>query len=240
MAGETMSSLTQEAVSDRQAVDRVLQGDTGSFELIMRRHNRRLYRIARGILRSEAEAEDAVQESYVRAFEKLEDYRGNGPFSAWLAKIAVNESLGRVRRAGSAKTLPLDDPERTEETNFMAGLTFTGPDPEQSAAREELRRVLETAIDALPETYRLVFILRGVEEMSIDETAACLELEAGTVKTRYHRARKILQQHLAGMVEATAAEAFPFAGERCDRIVAGVLRRLGIEKQQAGRKGGSP
>ncbi len=232
MAMDNVSNPIQEVLADRQVVDRVLQGDAASFELIMRRHNRRLYRIARGILRNEAEAEDVVQEAYVRAFEKLEDYRGQRPLSAWLAKIAVNEALGRLRRAGTAKTISLDDPERTEEANFMAELTFAGPNPEQSAAREEFRRFLETAIDALPEAYRVVFILRGVEEMSIDETAACLELEAGTVKTRFHRARKMLQQHLAGMVEVTAGETFPFAGERCDRIVAGVFRRLGIDGRQ--------
>jgi len=220
---------TPEAMSDRQVVDRVLQGDGASFELIMRRHNRRLYRIARGILRNEAEAEDAVQEAYVRAFEKLEDYRGTGPLSAWLARIAVNEALGRLRRSDPAAGLSLDDPEHQEETNFMAELSFAGPSPEQDAARGEFRRLLETAIDALPDAYRLVFILRGVEEMSVTETAACLELEEATVKTRYHRARKSLQQHLAGLVDASAAEVFPFAGERCDRIVAGVFWRLGID-----------
>lgn len=226
-AGSTSATLP-----DRQVVDRVLQGDGASFELIMRRHNRRLYRIARGILRNETEAEDAVQAAYVRAFEKLEEYRGTGPFSAWLAKIAVNEALGRLRRAGPATNVSLDDPEHEEEANFMVELTDYGPSPEQSAARGEFRRLLETAIDALPDAYRLVFILRGAEEMSVTETAACLELAEATVKTRYHRARKILQQHLAGMVDASAAEVFPFAGERCDRIVAGVFERLGIRVRQ--------
>jgi RNA polymerase sigma-70 factor (ECF subfamily) len=219
-------------IPDQDVVDRVRNGDGDSFELIMRRHNRRLYRIARGILRNDVEAEDAVQEAYVRAYEKLDRFKGDGPFSAWLAKITVNEALGRLRRAGSAKnSLSLDDPERGDEVNSMAELTFSGPNPEQSVAREEFRRLLESAIDALPETYRLVFILRGLEEMSVAETADCLEVEAATVKTRYHRARKMLQQSLAGLVEATAGEAFPFAGERCDRIVAGVFRRLGIRGQ---------
>jgi RNA polymerase sigma-70 factor (ECF subfamily) len=219
-------------IPDQDVVDRVRNGDGDSFELIMRRHNRRLYRIARGILRNDVEAEDAVQEAYVRAYENLDRFKGDGPFSAWLAKITVNEALGRLRRAGSAKnSLSLDDPERGDEVNSMAELTFSGPNPEQSVAREEFRRLLESAIDALPETYRLVFILRGLEEMSVAETADCLEVEAATVKTRYHRARKMLQQSLAGLVEATAGEAFPFAGERCDRIVAGVFRRLGIRGQ---------
>jgi RNA polymerase sigma-70 factor (ECF subfamily) len=199
----------------------------------MRRYNRRLYRIARGILRNEAEAEDAVQEAYVRAYQSLDRFEGKGPFSAWLAKITVNEALGRLRRtAVENNSLSLDDPERGEGANFMAELTFPGPSPEQDAARGEFRRMLEAAIDALPDVYRLVFVLRGLEEMSVAETADCLEVEPATVKTRYHRARKILQQHLAGMVQATAGEAFPFAGERCDRIVAGVFRLLGIRGQK--------
>jgi RNA polymerase sigma-70 factor, ECF subfamily len=226
------SGAIPEAISERRIVARVLQGDGASFELIMRRQNRRLYRIARGILRDEAEAEDAVQEAYVRAFEKLAEYRGTGPFSAWLARIVVNEALGRLRRASPAVSISLDDPGHEEEANFMAELTYSGPSPEQGAARGEFRRLLETAIDALPEAYRLVFILRAAEELSVTETAACLELEEATVRTRYHRARKFLQQNLAGMVEATAAEVFPFAGERCDRIVAGVFQRLGIRNRQ--------
>ena len=233
MITANVSDAAPSAISDRDALERIRQGDGASFEVIMRRHNRRLYRIARGILRNEAEAEDAVQEAYVRAYQKLDRFQGQGPLSAWLAKITVNEALGRLRRAASAKDgLSLDDPKRADEVNSMAELTFSGPSPEQSAARGEFRRLLESAIDSLPETYRLVFILRGLEEMTVAETADCLEVEPATVKTRYHRARKLLQQNLAGLVEATAGEAFPFAGERCDRIVAGVLRRLGIRSQR--------
>lgn len=229
--GEIRATL--EKVTDQDVVARIRQGDGASFELIMRRYNRRLYRIARGILRNEAEAEDAVQESYVRAYLNLDRFEGKGPLSAWLAKITINEALGRLRAAAVANnSISLDDPERGEEANFMAELTFPGPSPEQDAARGEFRRILEATIDALPDVYRLVFVLRGLEELSVAETADCLELEQATVKTRYHRARKILQEHLAGLVQATAGEAFPFAGERCDRIVAGALRRLGIRGQR--------
>jgi len=213
--------------SDTDIVQRVRDGDLAGFELIMRRYNRRLYRIARGILRNEADAEDAVQDAYVRAYENLGRFEGKGPFSAWLAKIAVNEALGRLRRSAvEGERVSLDDPERGEEANFMAGLTSQAPSPEQNAARGELRNLLEAAIDALPAAYRLVFILCGVEEMSVAEASYCLEVEPATVKTRYHRARKILQESLSSLVDSTAAETFPFAGERCDRIVAGVLRRL--------------
>jgi len=216
-------------ISDQELVDRIRRGDGAGLELIMRRYNRRLYRIARGILRNEAEAEDAVQEAYVKAYQKLEQYNGRGTFSAWLARIAVNESLGRLRRAAAVRnTISLDNPAQGEEANVMAEFTSSGPSPEQSAARSEFRRLLEAAIDTLPEVYRVVFILRSFEEMSVAETADCLQIEPATVKTRYHRGRKLMQQQLAGLGYATADEAFPFAGERCDRIVAGVFQRLGI------------
>ncbi|BCR06822.1 RNA polymerase sigma factor [Desulfuromonas versatilis] len=227
VSGPTRSTL--DAASDQEVVARIRQDDGAGFELIMRRYNRRLYRIARGVLRDEAEAEDAVQEAYVSAYQNLGQFAGTGPLGAWLARITVNEALGRLRRrTAESRGLSLDDPQQAEGANFMAELTSPGPSPEQQTARGEFRRVLEAAIDALPEAYRLVFVLRGVEELSVAETAECLEVEPATVKTRYHRARKLLQQHLAGLVQATAGEAFPFAGERCDRIVAGVFRRLGL------------
>jgi len=223
----------KDLISDQEAVSRIKNGDNASFESIMRRHNRRLYRIARGLLRNEADAEDTVQDTYVKAFENLGQFHGNGPFSSWLAKIAVNEALGRLRRASpSNNSISLDDSIRGEEANFMAEMRFSGPNPEQSAARGEFRQMLEAAIEALPDVYRPVFILRGLEEMSVAETADCLELESATVKTRYHRARRILRQQLADLVQTTAGEAFPFAGERCDRIVAEVFRRLGIRGRQ--------
>jgi len=216
-------------VSDREVINRVLNGDTAGFELLMRRYNRRLYRIARGILRQDAEAEDAVQDAYVRAFEKLPSYRGEGPVAAWLARIAVNEALQRLRRRDAENlSVPLPAAADGEDAMTSLELPSAGPSPEQSAARSELRRLLETAIDALPDSFRPVFVLRGLEELSVSETAACLEIPEATVKTRYHRARQLLQEHLAGLVEANIGDAFPFAGERCDRIVAGVFRRLGL------------
>lgn len=227
-------NATEGMMSDPDVVRRVLEGDVASFELIMRRYNRRLYRIARGVLRNETDAEDAVQDAYIRAYENLGQFQGKGPLSAWLAKITVNEALGRLRRSSAARdSISLDDPQEREVANFMADLISSLPSPEQSAARGELRRLLESAIDALPEVYRLVFILCGVEEMSVAETADCLEIEPATVKTRYHRARKILQQNLSSLVDSTAGEVFPFAGERCDRIVAGVFRRLRVHGRTA-------
>ncbi len=214
-------------ISDMDVVRRVLEGDTASFELIMRRYNRRLYRIARGVLRNDADAEDTVQDAYIRAYEYLDQFRGKGPLSAWLAKITVNEALGRLRRTGIERgAISLDDPKEREGAYVMADLLSGLPSPEQSAARGELRRLLESAVDSLPDAYRLVFILCGVEEMSVAETADCLDVEPATVKTRYHRARKILKQNLSGLLDSTAGDLFPFDGERCDRIVSGVFRRL--------------
>jgi RNA polymerase sigma-70 factor (ECF subfamily) len=193
----------------------------------MRRYNRRLYRIARGILREDADAEDAVQDAYVHAFMNLQSYQGRGSLSAWLARITVNEALGRLRRSEHDRgSISFDDPEEGEEANFMADMMSSLPSPEQSAARGEVRRLLESAIDRLPDAYRMVFVLCGVEEMSVAETAQCLSVEPATVKTRYHRARNLLKEELASLVDSNAAEVFPFDGERCDRIVSGVFRRL--------------
>jgi len=218
---------TTNAISDLEIVRQVLEEDPKHFELIMRRNNRRLYRIARGLLRSDSDAEDVVQDAYLHAYEKLREYQGRGPLSAWLAKITVNEALGRLRRSElAAETISFDDLTQSEEANFMADLTSNLPSPELLAARGEMRRLLESAIDALPEAYRMAFILCGVEEMSVAESADCLAVEQATVKTRYHRARKILQQHLLGLLDTSAAEVFSFDGVRCDRIVSGVLRRL--------------
>jgi RNA polymerase sigma-70 factor (ECF subfamily) len=218
---------TSGMASDMDIVKRVLDGDTACFELIMRRYNRRLYRIARGVLHNDTEAEDVVQDCYLRAYDNLAKFQGKGPLSAWLAKITVNEALGRLRRSGAVSdSISFDDPEEKDEANFMADLISNLPTPEQNVARGELRRLLETAIDALPDAYRMVFIMCGVEEMSVAETADCLDVEPATVKTRYHRARKILQQQLSYLVDSRAGEAFSFDGLRCDRIVAGVLRRL--------------
>ena len=213
--------------SDMDIIRRVLDGDTASFELIMRRYNRRLYRVARGVLRNDADAEDVVQDAYIRAYEHLSRFEGRGAFSAWLTKIALNEALGRLRGADAAGShVSFDDPEESEEANYMANLNSSLPSPEQNAARREVRHMLESAIDALPDAYRMTFILCGVEEMSVAETADCLDVEQATVKSRYHRARNILMHQLSGMVDSTVGELFSFDGARCDRIVSGVFLRL--------------
>ena len=210
--------------TDIEIVARIRAGDDAAFALLMRRYNRRLYRIARGIVRDDAEAEDVLQETYVRAFAALHRFAGPDGLASWLGRIAANEALGRLRRRRG----PDGSPRETSDEEIMEKIGSMLPDPERLAASSEVRRLLEAAIDALPDGFRSVFMLRAVEGMSVAETAACLGLRPETVKTRFHRARATLRQALAERVEAAAPAAFPFAAGRCDRIVAAVLARLDL------------
>jgi RNA polymerase sigma-70 factor, ECF subfamily len=216
-------------LSDYGLVERVRAGDAVAFELIMRRHNRRLFRLARSVLRNAAEAEDVVQETYVRAFARLDDFRGPDGFPAWLARIAYNEALGRVR--GSERVVSLhdhvSDGDGDGDVRHIETMISAHPDPERLTGYGELRRMLEDAIDALPDDFRAVFVLRAVEGMSVAETAAALSIPQETVKTRLHRARHRLQEALGARFEALMPAAFEFGGARCDRIVAAVLARIG-------------
>jgi RNA polymerase sigma-70 factor, ECF subfamily len=225
-------------LSDPDLVERVRAGDAAAFELIMRRHNRRLFRLARSVLRNGAEAEDVVQETYVRAFAKLNDFRGPDGFSAWLARIAYHEALGRVR--GWDRVVSLHDyvseSDGDDEIRRVETMTSPHPDPERLTGHGELRRVLEDAIDALPDDFRAVFVLRAVEGMSVAETAEALAIPPETVKTRFHRARHRLQEALGARFDALMPAAFEFGGARCDRIVAAVLARLGPALEAARSK----
>ena len=216
-------------LSDCTLVERVRAGDAAAFELIMRRHNRRLFRLARSVLRNAAEAEDVVQETYVRAFARLDEFRGPDGFPAWLARIAYNEALGRMRGAERVVSLHdyLSDGDGDGDGRHIDTMTSPHPDPERLTGYGELRRLLEDAIDALPDDFRAVFVLRAVEGMSIAETAAALAIPPETVKTRLHRARHRLQEALGARFEALMPAAFEFGGARCDRIVAAVLARIG-------------
>ncbi|MCI0429680.1 MAG: RNA polymerase sigma factor [Rhodospirillales bacterium] len=224
-------------LADATLVDRVRAGDSAAFELIMRRYNRRLYRLARGVLKNGAEAEDAVQEAYVRAYEKIADFIGPNGFSAWLGRIVVNEALGRLRKRG--RVISFDDYARGAEggadVRRIETMTTRQPDPERLAASGELRRLLEDAIDTLPDDFRTVFVLRAVEGMSVAETAEVLSIRAETVKTRFHRARLLLQGALGAQFDALMPSAFAFGGEHCDRVVAAVLARLGPSFEAAPR-----
>jgi RNA polymerase sigma-70 factor, ECF subfamily len=223
---------------DRLLVERARAGDAIAFELIMRRYNRRLFRLARSVLRNAAEAEDVVQETYVRAYARLGDFVGPHGFSTWLGRIAMNEALGRLR--GRDRVVSLDDyvkwGEGQSDVRRVETLMAHQPDPERMAGDGELRRLLEQSIDRLPDEFRVVFVLRAVEGLSVAETAESLSILPQTVRTRFHRARRLLQEALGARFEALMPTAFEFGGERCDRIVATALRRLEPALQTARRK----
>ena len=203
--------------SDEEIVERIRKGDTEQFEILMRRHNQRLYRAVRSVLRDDEDTEDVLQETYVRAFMHLDQFLGRARFSTWLTRIAVNEALHRRKRR--SRFTAIDEIEQTLEA--------PGPGPERGAVDGELRRVLEAAIDQLPEDFRTVFMLRDVEGLSTAETAQTLDIAEETVKTRLHRARRKLQQHLERGVRQSVREVFAFGNVRCDRLVAAVMQRLG-------------
>jgi RNA polymerase sigma-70 factor, ECF subfamily len=216
-------------LADHELAARAAAGDSAAFTLIMRRHNRLLFRTARSILKSDAEAEDALQEAYLRAWRALDGFRGEAKLSTWLARIVINESLARLRRDRGAQVIPLDtaiEPFSDREEEPMDD--HADRQPESVAMRTELRGVLEASIDRLPEAFRTVFILRAVEEMSVEDVAVALELPEATVRTRLFRARGLLREHLSQHVDLALDDVFAFDGLRCDRIVAAVLRRAGF------------
>lgn len=214
-------------LSDTQVALRVRSGEPALFELIMRRYNRRLFRIARGILGDDAEAEDAVQEAYVCAYFKLRQFRGPDGFAGWLCQIATNEALMRRRRRKRVTLMPLDAlNEPSNQEAAMADPASPDNNPEAGVHEHQLHHLLERAIDGLPDAYREAFVLREVEQMSVADTAHCLNIEEATVKTRIHRARRLLQHNLTGELSAALTGAFDFDGARCDRLVAGVIQRI--------------
>lgn len=210
-------------ISDEEVVQRVRAGETHLFEVIMRRYNQRLYRVARAVLRDDAEAEDVVQQAYVNAYRHLEQFQSRAAFSTWLTKIALYEALARARRQGR-----FDETDTIDhgDDDTMEALKSQGPDPERQAFVGELRTLLESAIEALPGHYRSVFVMREVEGMNTAETAACLEITEETAKTRLHRARTLLRDDLYQRAGVVSGAAFPFEAPRCDRMVAGVFERI--------------
>ena len=206
-------------------------GDGPAFAAIMTRYNQRLYRVARGVVRDEGEAEDVLQEAYMRAFAALPAFRGEASLSTWLTRIVLNEALGRLRRRRPPEELDAID--RAVLSGDSRVIMFPGVnapgDPESAAARAEVRRLLEGAIDDLPETFRVVFVMRDIEEMSIEETAGHLAIPAETVKTRLHRTRRLLRKGLDAKLAPALKDTFPFQGARCARITETVLARLGLD-----------
>lgn len=209
------------AWTDDEIVERVKAGESALYEILMRRYNQRLYRISLAILRNDAEAEDVMQDAYVRAYGHLEQFEGRAPFAAWLTRIAVNEALARVRLRRRGE--PLDE---TEDGEIRMHTADTAPDPEERVSHAETAGLLQDAVLGLPEQYRTVVMLRDVEEMSTKETAEALELSEENVKVRLHRGHAMMRSWLLARVGAGGKKAFPFMGARCDRVVCKVMERL--------------
>ncbi|MGQ0721516.1 MAG: RNA polymerase sigma factor [Candidatus Eiseniibacteriota bacterium] len=209
------SSPQLTALSDEDVVDRVRAGETELFEILMRRYNQRLYRVARGFVKDDDEAEDITQEAYVKAFRALDRFRGEARFSTWLTKIAAHEAMVRARR------MRLVSPE-----DELADAPSSAPDPERQAENHELLFLLREAVDALPDALRPVFVLREVEGLSSEEAAAALGMSAGNVRVRLHRAKVHLRERLRDRMGADPRQLYHFDGARCDRLVETVFTRL--------------
>jgi RNA polymerase sigma-70 factor (ECF subfamily) len=219
---EIFERLKSESLTDEEVVNRVRAGETALYEVIMRRYNQRLYRIARAILRNDAEAEDVMQDAYVRAYTHLGQFAARSPFSSWLTRIAVNEAL--ARRRSSKQQQEVDATEFDGEISMQS--LYKSADPEQNASGAQLRDFLEQAVLDLPEQYRTVVMLRDIEELSTAETADALDLTVENVKIRLHRGHGMIRNWLFERIGAKAKEAFPFMGVRCDRVVQEVFARI--------------
>jgi RNA polymerase sigma-70 factor, ECF subfamily len=221
----TAEALDYAALPETELVGFARAGDRAAFRAIMQRCNQRLFRVARAVMRDEAEAEDVLQEAYARAFAAIARFRGEAGIATWLTRIVLNEAHGRLR--AKRTTVDLDEVEIAQATAQI--VSFPGrmaENPEADAARAQIQRMLEQAVDQLPEPFRLVFILREVEELSVEETADHLGLTRETVKTRLHRARRRLREALDTQLADVMVGAYPFLGSRCERVTERVLRRM--------------
>jgi RNA polymerase sigma-70 factor (ECF subfamily) len=215
-------------LDDAELARRARVRDDGAFRAIMQRHNRRLYRIVRGILRNDHEAEDVVQEAYVRAFTHLEGFRGDSSLGTWLARIAMNEALGRLRHDRATVDVATAEARQSQAQIIQFPLATTSDNPEQTMAQRQILQLVERATDNLPEIYRIVFITRVIEGMDVEETADLLGLKPQTVKTRLHRARLLVREQLDKQIGPVLMDAFPFAGRRCARMTDAVMKRIGV------------
>ena len=215
-------------LSDPELAQHIVAGDRDAFELLMRRHNQMLYRTARSILRDDAEAEDAVQEAYLLAYRGMSGFRGDAKLSTWLVRIVVNEAIARARKRNrSAEIIQLTGETQEDREAVEEDMNQTLPEqPEHAARRAQTRRLLEAKIDELPDAFRTVFVLRALEELSVEEAAVALGIPEATVRSRFFRARSLLREALSKEIDVAHGDAFAFAGARCDRIVAGVLAKL--------------
>lgn len=216
-------TATSAASGDMQLVSRALARDGDAFRTIIKTHNQRLYRIARGVVRNDSEAEDIVQEAYLSAFAHLESFRGDASLATWLSRIVINEALGRLRKRRRMVAMP-ENPQ-AEIIRFPLN---PSDDPERTMAQRQILELVERATDSLPDVYRMVFVARVIEGLSIDETAELLGVRPETIKTRLHRARALVRKALDDQIGPVLLDAFPFAGRRCERLTNAVMQRLGL------------
>lgn len=224
----TATAAVPRPLDDAELARRIGVRDERAFETVMRAHNSMLYRLARSILRDDAEAEDAVQDAYLSAYRNIASFRGGAKLSTWLARIVINEAYGRLRKQKQrGVVVPFDAGGHEQARNQEETMADDRAEqPDAAAMRAELRRLLERQIDALPEQFRTAFVLREVEEMSVEDAAECLDVPPATVRSRAFRARALLRESLSREIETATVDAFGFAGARCDRIVANVLSRV--------------
>jgi RNA polymerase sigma-70 factor, ECF subfamily len=212
---------------DAELVRRVVQGDVAAFELVMRRHNRRLFRLARATLRDDAEAEDALQEAYLTAHRALPGFRGEASLATWLSRLVTSECLDRLRKRSRRDNIfPIGSLEAEHEPEAAMTESPASASPDQLLLRAQVRNLLERKLDALPASFRCVFVLRAVEELSVEETARSLGIAEATVRSRHFRARSLLRESLAQEIDLAERDLYEFGGVHCDRIVAAVLARL--------------
>jgi len=213
---------------DAELAGRVAAGDREAFRVLVKRYNQTLYRTARSVLKDEAGAEDAVQDAYLLAYRAMGKFRGEAKLSTWLVRIVINESIARLRkRSRNAEIIRLDGGAELDYEAEEASMNESTPEqPEHAAQRAQARRLLEAKIDELPDAFRTVFVLRAVEELSVEETAAALDIPEATVRTRFFRAKGLLREALSQEIDLAHGDAFAFAGARCDRIVANVMAKL--------------
>jgi RNA polymerase sigma-70 factor (ECF subfamily) len=215
------------ALPDAEIVRRVCAGESALFEILMRRHNQRVYRVARAVVKDETEVEDVMQQAYINAFTHLHQFDERSQFSTWLIRIALHEAFGRRRKMQRTESVTGIQSNLDENRGeLMDTIASPQADPERQAYAEELNRVLEAAVDTLPETYRTVFMLRDIEGLSTSETGEGLGLGEEAVKTRLHRARAMIRRAVTARIGAVAAGSFQFHAPRCDRVVAAVLARI--------------
>jgi RNA polymerase sigma-70 factor, ECF subfamily len=228
MAQQSVKQISPAALDDEAHVQQALAGDPGAFRVIMQKNNRRLYRIARTILRNDADAEDAVQDAYVSAFANLANYRGESTLATWLSRIVMNEALGRLRRKRATVDLATLEHRRSEAEIIQFPLSTLNDDPERTMAQRQILQLVEQATDNLPEAFRLVFVTRVIEGMSVEETSELLGIKPETIKTRLHRARQLVRDQLEKEIGPVLMDAFPFDGRRCQRMTEAVMKRLGF------------